>query len=222
MSIENVREKAKQIVKANCSQVIKAYLIENIEKEPGDTDVNRTCGAPIGVSEEKWPRFDDKKMDHAITLDLSTTPMLKEFFPSDTKAISLFVSHLLDNEAYEPGNKETELLTLTEDDLKNGVSKWKLAEDEECESTTFICHEVELPIEVFAEDIYERDEDDPVYILSEELCEYSMAGGKPIWIQGDEHDGDIILQFDDSLVDMNLGDAGVMYVFKNTSFWQCH
>ncbi len=220
MSIEKLKTQSEKIIKTHSSKVVTAYLLESTNKTPVDTDINRTCGAPIGVSEEKWPKFNGKKMDHAITLDLSTAPALKSLFPPHAKAIALFVSSLIENEAFSPGNKETELLILTEEDLNKSVSEY--SPDEEFESTTFISHEVILPIEVFAEDIYERDENDPVYLLSEKLCEYSMAGGKPIWLQGNEHDGDIILQFDDGLVDMNLGDAGVMYVFNDTSFWQCH
>lgn len=49
-----------------------------------------------------------------------------------------------------------------------------------------------------------------------------MAGGSAIWLQGNEYDGEIIMQFDNCLVDMNLGDGGIMYVFKDTAFWQCH
>ena len=47
------------------------------------------------------------------------------------------------------------------------------------------------------------------------------AGGLPLWIQGEDHVGDFLLQFDDGFVDVNLGDAGVMYVFTDRQFWQC-
>jgi hypothetical protein len=40
-------------------------------------------------------------------------------------------------------------------------------------------------------------------------------------MQGDEYEGPLLVQFDESLVPMNLGDAGVMYVFPDTAFWQC-
>ncbi len=50
----------------------------------------------------------------------------------------------------------------------------------------------------------------------------ARAGGSPLWLQGDEHDGDFLLQFDESFADVNLGDCGIMFVFTDTQFWQCH
>lgn len=222
MSIEEIQHRAQVIIDAGLSDSVTAYLLENLESEPGDTDINRCCGTAIGVSLENWPERDGQKMEHAITLDLSSTPRLKAQFPANTAAVAVFVSSLDFNEAFEPGTDETAVLLLTDQDLARGVNAGAGPANDESESSTFVAHEVMLPIEVFAEDIHERDEDDPVYELNEALCEFSMAGGKPIWLQGVDHDGEIILQFDDSLVDMNLGDGGVMYVFRDTAFWQCH
>ncbi len=50
----------------------------------------------------------------------------------------------------------------------------------------------------------------------------AYAGGQPMWLQYPEHEGHFVLQFDESFIDINLGDAGVMYVFADTAFWQCH
>jgi len=156
-------------------------------------------------------------MEHAITLDLSSTPKLKTRFPADTAAAAVFVSSLEDNEAFEPGTQETAVLLLTEQELAMGVIDGSGPANDGSASTTFVAHEITLPIEVFAEDILERDEDDSVYQLHEALSQFSMAGGKPIWLQGVDHDGEIILQFDDSLVDTNLGDGG-----RNHMMWTFH
>ena len=49
------------------------------------------------------------------------------------------------------------------------------------------------------------------------------ALGFPIWLQGDEDSGgEFLFQFDEALAYTNLGDSGVMYVFDDTAFWQCH
>lgn len=34
-------------------------------------------------------------------------------------------------------------------------------------------------------------------------------------------DGETFLSFEGSLIDMNLGDAGALYVFSRGAFWQC-
>ena len=222
MSIEEIQRKANLIIDAGLSDSVLVYLLENLEREPTVTDINRCCGTAIGVSPDKWPERNGQKMEHAITLDLSSTPRLKAQFPANTAAVAVFVSSLDFNEAFEPGTEETAVLLLTDQELAKGVNAGAGPTNDESESTTFVAHEVTLPIEVFAEDIHDRDEDDPVYELNEALCAFSMVGGKPIWLQGVDHDGEFILQFDDSLVDMNLGDGGVMYVFRDTAFWQCH
>ena len=46
--------------------------------------------------------------------------------------------------------------------------------------------------------------------------------GSPLWLQDSEHWGFLLMQFDEGFVDINLGDSGVMYVFSDTQFWQCH
>lgn len=160
-------------------------------------------------------------MAHAITMDLESVPALKKNLPQDTKAIAVLVSDLIENEAYEPKNSESAVVFLTASDIAKGIGECAFTEHEP-ERTTFKAHEVDLPEEVFGEEIHELDESDSMYELFEELSHISIAGGKPIWIQGAEHEGEIILQFDEGLVDMNLGDSGVMYVFKDTAFWQCH
>ncbi len=221
MSIKEIQEKSQAIISANHSKVVTAYLLENLEREPRENDINRTCGVPIGVDEENWPKKDGEKMEHAITVDLDSVPDIKHLFPEKTKAFALFVSHLDENEAFEPNNSETALVLLNESDIAKGLGKREKSEEDEYESTTFIPHKVELPEEVFGEDIYDLNEDAPLYQLFESLQEISIVGGKPLWLQDAEYDGEILLQFSAELVDMNLGDAGVMYVFKDTAFWQC-
>ena len=50
-----------------------------------------------------------------------------------------------------------------------------------------------------------------------------MRGG-PLWLQeGDEGvDPGFVMQFDEGLCSINLGDMGVMYVFDSGITWQCH
>ena len=226
MTVDEIRNLAQTIIAGGDSGAkLGAYLLEKDDSTPGDRDINRVAGPPIGVSDDVWPRYAGRKMAHAITLDLNSTPELRKDFPEDARAVALFVSNLVDNEAFEPDTPESAILVLSQSDIERGVSDWEPDADDdgyEVQPCTFNCHEVFLPVEVFREDIYERDEDDPVTRLFQALFQHSLAGGKPIWLQSPEHEGSFILQFDESLVEMNLGDAGIMYVFKDTAFWQCH
>lgn len=51
---------------------------------------------------------------------------------------------------------------------------------------------------------------------------YAWGGPEPMWLQGDEYFGVFAMQFDEGFAYMNLGDSGIMYVFADTAFWQCH
>lgn len=229
MHIAQIQNYAADIIAQSGSDAVTVYLLENSHRTPSSYDINRTVGAPVGISDEIWPRYKGKKMAHVITVDISAAPEVKAKLPNigkgEIRAIAVFVSSLLENQVFTPGTDESAVVFLTAQDLVRGVSDWQPPKEEEefdFESTTFTLHEVTLPTAVFDDAIYERCDHDPLVVLHEALCGFAMLGGKPIWLQHPEHDGDILLQFDESLVDMNLGDAGVMYVFKDTAFWQCH
>ena len=213
---------------ADTEEEVTIYLLERTGERPGPETVNRTHGMPIGVSKERWPRFDGKPMEHAITLDLESVPAIRDRVPAGTRAVALFVSDLMMNEAFGPDTPDTAVLFLTQAEVDRGVGEPPegleatdlddLDEDEG--PSTFRCHELTVPVEVFAGDeLLDRDEDDPVVQLSYEIG--NCVGGKPQWIQGEDHDGVLLFQFDEDIVEMNLGDAGLMYVFADTAFWQC-
>ena len=157
-------------------------------------------------------------MDHLLTLSLDDLPELREQLGAgdDAAAISLFVSDRDDNGAYA-GNSETKVLILTKADVKAGGKKAKDVEGHAAQAIRVT--RVEVPEAVFAEE--------PAAEL-EELQKriYGLGGralGEPLWLQ-DPQDGAgaFVLQFDENLVDTNLGDSGVMYVFGDDAFWQCH
>jgi hypothetical protein len=172
-------------------------------------------------------------MEHLITLDLATMPGLREL-PSlkQARALSLFVGSADNNSAFEPYTDETVLVRLSEQDVAKGLETAATAQGEP--SRTFSVTPVDVPAEVFEELLYE----DELEALEPDQAEqaqqlqelrdalYALSGrvlGEPLWMQGDESPrGTFILQFDESLVPMNLGDAGIMYVFTDTAFWQCH
>lgn len=50
----------------------------------------------------------------------------------------------------------------------------------------------------------------------------NRIGGPVIHWSGDARTKDFILQFAEEVVDVNLGDAGTMYVYADTAYWSCH
>jgi len=224
MTIEKLQRLADAAIEASTHAPVMAYLLEVKNRKPTESDINRIAGMPIGVTEKDWPRRKDQKMFHLFTLDLNDVPDLRKHFPDDARAFSLFITDIINHEAYGPGNDETEILSLTENQISKGENGKAPAYDESFrspEENTFVCHEVLLPAEIFDEiDDYEELNDSILEVL--ESIEWTIAGGKPIWLQYKEHTDDVLVQFDEGFLDINLGDGGVMYVFPDTAFFQCH
>ena len=224
MNIKEFKALVEKAIKQSALDPVKAYLLEVQNRLPDKNDVNRIAGSPIGVSDSSWPVYKNQKMFHLFTLDLNDTEDLKKYFPMNTRAISLFISDIIHNEAFSPGNDQTKLLKLTDADVSTGCITAGPEYDEDFrspEESTFAVHEILFPAEVFENfDCYD-DLSQPIQDVLDNL-EWTIAGGKPIWLQGKEHHDDVLVQFDELFVDINLGDGGVMYVYEDTAFWQCH
>ena len=95
LSIDELVELSAELIKAG-EQALEIYLLEPSENMPCSTDINRTTGAPIGVTDSNWPKYRGSKMFHAITVDLEQVPHLKNRFPG-CRAFSVFVSDYLDH-----------------------------------------------------------------------------------------------------------------------------
>jgi hypothetical protein len=189
---------------------------------------------------------------HVLTLDLeqvgSERPRQGAF--KEARALALFIKNPGYNEAYEPGNKDAVVLPLSEEDLKQGVPEvegWELWEESSDASfddpgRALVVVEIGIPIgmgsrvpEATREEIRKLSASAP-----------GQVGGYPSWIQEDPFDGwgfedsyeeemedggegrgpfdpgEFVLQLDERLAGVNLGDMGLLYVFTNTAFWQCH
>jgi hypothetical protein len=120
------------------------------------------------------------------------------------------------NGASQPGTEESALVVLSAADLAAAGGE---DEGETAPPRAIRVVRVEVPVAApaGASDGPLADIQRLVYRLG------ARALGSPLWLQSDEDPGsDFLLQFDESFVDVNLGDAGVMYVFVSTAFWQCH
>jgi len=91
--------------------------------------------------------------------------------------------------------------------------------DEVIEKRTFTCHEMQVPLPVFNEEVEEGSDMEKLLIG---LQYHGYVGGKPNWLQSEAYDKKLYIQFNEGLVDMNLGDGGFMYVFEDTAFYQSH
>lgn len=194
------------------------YIFSRTDEVPDET-LNRIHGAPFGVDE--WPLKDgdaDEPMTHMFTLDLETTPRLKARFKDEVRAVSLFLRNPQHNSAWSPGNSETFVHFVMNDD----TSEWsdELPKGHEA-ATGFTVEEVEVPVKAWTVGYGEDPELEA--IRTEVYRQHAwVGGGGPIWLQSEEHFGMPVMQFDEGFIYTNLGDCGVMYVFTDTAFWQCH
>lgn len=217
MKIDKIVALSQKVTK-NGSPTTTVYLLK-----PGDSplsgSVARVGGDPTGVSNLNWPRLNGRPMDHLLTLDLEQMPVLRTGPLADARAVSLFIGDRIDNEAFSPGTEETAIVLLSEADVNRGPSNPLRPAGAPARSLEITA--VEVPLEVFRTPT-EPDDPELADLWGELFDASAYAGGGPIWLQQAEHEGQFLLQFDESFIDMNLGDAGVMYAFADTAFWQCH
>ncbi|WP_168210483.1 hypothetical protein [Persicimonas caeni] len=197
------------------------YVFERLDEEPEGDTLNRIGGRPFGVTAETWPLKNDdadSPMQHMLTLDLDTVPKLASAFNEEVRALSLYVRSPGYNEAWTAHNDDTQVVAVGRDAA--GEFEGELPVGDES-ARGFAIHEVEVPFAAFTVP-YDGDADlrrvrDAIYSTNA-----WGGGGGPLWLQGEEYFGNFVLQFDEGFVYMNLGDCGIMYVFADTAFWQCH
>lgn len=187
------------------------YALRRLATPPEDPTLNLIGAAAPGVGPERWPSREGEPMTHLFTLDLRTMPALKARHPA-TRTVSVFCLRPSYNEAWEAGTDHAAVVFSTQQHID--AAKPYMPEDIEVGERAWF---EPVALQVHAED----------FAPGNGLCEHiyqasARALGRPIWLQDEEHQGEFLMQFDDRFVDINVGDMGVMYVFADTAFWQCH
>lgn len=179
-------------------------LRANRAAHPAPTDLNRIGGHPIGIGLDNWPRIfnpatqTDQPMIHVLTVDARAVGAA---VPDSVLALALFVSSADEPFYFDDPTSDYAVVPLRQPDIAAG----------------------ELP----APDLPEHPLPAAVLELKPGRGSgRSYAGGRPRWIQSHLHDGedtpdDFVLQFDTSLVRINLGDSGVCYMFTGWAMWEC-
>lgn len=188
------------------------YALRRLEEEPDQTTLNLIGGVAPGFDGERWPTFDDEPMAHLFTLDLETMPPLQKRYP-DARTISVFCHNPGYNEAWEAGNDQTAVLTSTPEQIDDIDASIPDAAPDRCR---LWFEPIKLDVDPAVFDDRDSELRTKIYQAAARVL------GEPIWLQFPEHHGRLIMQFDESFVNINLGDMGVMYVFDDTAFWQCH
>jgi hypothetical protein len=139
--------------------------------------------------------------------------------------LALFIREAMENDAYLPGSGETAVMLLTDADLARG--EWTGEPVDDPPARAFDLYPVDVPARAFDDDdAFYDDPDDPGvkkrWDLHCALMSADRIGGRLIAFAGDDPADGFLLQFSEFLVDVNLGDAGTMYVFRDDAYWTGH
>ena len=219
-----------------------AILKPDYRRQPDKTAINRLGGLPIGIDAATWPRRDGAPMYHVLTIDLKDHPAI---VPQRFRALALFISHPSKHEAYESGNRHTRVVLLKEADLAKGVPAWPDGLDKK-DALRAGTLRIESAAELTRKKLYQHSYagDEPIWLQGDE-DEYDFEFDEDdIDTDSDDDDDDddddsgdesdsvdvndlvphiFVLQFDERLIPgINLGDMGIMYVFSDDAWFQCH
>jgi len=219
-------------------------ILEAAEAGPA-AGASRVGGSGFALG-GRHPHKDGKPMTHIVTLTAADVPALAGRL-RDAAAVAVYVAQPDFNEAYTPYSADSAVVMLTAADLMAGPGP---KTEGELEELGIVVSTVEVAEATFAAldededggddgDGGDDDDDDGDAAAGDageggtsrgalkELRRaiYNLpgrAGGEPLWLQYEEDGGSFLFQFDEALVPMNLGDSGIMYVFDDTAYWQCH
>jgi hypothetical protein len=207
---------------AHPSGLVPAALVERGDAAPGKTTVNRLYGPPIGVSEERWPTFGKKKMVHLLTLETQyfTEALRNAYQAKGVVAIAVFISNLMEHKAFAADNKHTALVQLSASDLKLGAKVVKSGDTTKT-GLELVVHAMRVPNALFKGGVKK----DALLALRGIFNYRSLIHlhcETPKWIQQPDDAPAFHFDFDEAFAsEVNMGDEGRMYVFRDTVFIQC-
>ncbi len=106
------------------------YVMERSDEGPAEGTLNRIGGRPFGVTSESWPSKDaDTPMHHMLTIDLSTMPGCRSMYKDDVRGLSLFVNSPNHNKAWTPGNPDSEVVVLRDEDVSEFEGELPVGDD---------------------------------------------------------------------------------------------
>lgn len=171
---------------------------------------------------------------------------------AEARAVAVFVSDYEENEAFTPGTKQTAVVALTQADIDKGEWTGPEVEDPDSQAFFLVPVDVPVtvfePIEESDGGFSALDADERPYkdaeklraalrafvlktaktpgarlaALRSELVNNDHVGGRVLHWSDCDYEKDFLFQFTEDLLDVNLGDAGTMYVFADTAFWKGH
>jgi len=192
--------------------------VEREGYEPKPNTLARSGGKAPGLADADIPK--DKSgepLTHLFTLDLDEIPELQKRYDG-ARALAAFCPEPNSGDRSD----ELELVPITREQVAALPPQAASEDDEEGDDAgrPIAILPLDVPLAVF-----ERSRDDGVAKEIRKMI-FNAAGhvlGEPFWIQDDEGGfDDFIMQINESLCDINLGDSGSLYVFEGETIFQCY
>ncbi len=201
------------------------YAIAPYETDDEDVDVsddditgkvNWIGAAPVGLAKAKIPKAGTRAMKHVITFDLAAMPEVRAILaaPTTTRAIAVFASPAKASEAGEPFNDDLVYVPLSEAEATSGTGG---------KGRRFTITALDVPRAVLGDRV-------PPALADLRVAIGQLAGralGPAMLIQELDDKtvdklGALAMQLDGRVVDLNLGDEGLLYLYRATAFFQSH
>ncbi|MCW6003473.1 hypothetical protein K1W54_02585 [Micromonospora sp. CPCC 205371] len=210
-------------------ELTRVHLIESRAEPWAAGSVNRAGGPPVGGAEETPAPLGGNYMQHLLPVGPATAPQLRSTKAlADARAVALFISDARDNGAFEENTQETAVVVLTEEDVAKG--EWVGPPVGDPAPQAFDLYAVDVPARVFGEPDFDTyDEGDgplgggyesaEMEELASRLLSADRLGGAVMHALDSEPGDDFIGQISEFVVDVNLGDAGTMFIFASRAFW---
>jgi len=179
--------------------------------------VNRAGAVPQGLAADRIPKLKNRPLKHVITFDLEQMPEVRERLgATGARAMALFVSPHKNNTSGEPFNDDMVYVPLSEEEAAPGPRGEG--------GKAFTITPLDVPAAAFG------DQDGPGLADLRRAINGlpGRALGAPYLIQdgGEESleglSREFVMQLDEGIVRMSLGDHGLLYLYRTTAFWQCH
>lgn len=175
------------------------YTLDVVDEDPGGEALNRLGGPAPGFGAEDWPTWDGP-MDHLFTLDLATMPALQIYYP-ELRTLSVFCSDQREVSMYDIGSPSSTKLRLHGADAK-AVGRENLRPPSGTSD---------------AASAWFRPVTHGWDAIDEHFGGRRVLGAVPLWCQGQEHQGNFLMQFGERF---GVSGDGLIYMFSDAIFAQ--
>lgn len=201
------------------ADTVERNIVLRTPTSPGAKTINRLFGPPIGIDIKQWPKKGKAKLEHVITLETRLlSDAARASLPDKAAAVAVFVDSI------QAGFERGVVVPLTKAQLAKGATAVTKGEGSIEAGYALDAIRISIPARVFQG----GKKTGTLFELRRLLDRGDLLmpdRASPNWIQDppQRDPGSFLFDLDQDFAnELNLGDAGRMYVFDETAIMQCH